>query len=57
MTHTRTKVATDAPMGDQQLNCALDLMRYLPPQQIEKTLSDLINLVPSLCEALQSSVD
>lgn len=30
---------------DQQLDCALDLMRRLPPQQIEKNLSDLIDLV------------
>jgi len=39
------------------LDCALDLMRRLPPQQIEKNLSDLIDLVPSLCEDLLSSVD
>ena len=37
--------------NDQQLDCALDLMRRLPPQQIEKNLSDLIDLVPDLCEA------
>lgn len=44
-------------MAEQQLDCALDLMRRLPPQQIEKNLSDLIDLVPSLCEDLLSSVD
>lgn len=43
--------------SDQQMDCALDLMRRLPPQQIEKNLSDLIDLVPSLCEDLLSSVD
>ncbi|ELK02206.1 F-actin-capping protein subunit beta [Pteropus alecto] len=32
------------PVSDQQLDCALDLMRRLPPQQIEKNLSDLIDL-------------
>ena len=32
-------------MTEQQLDCALDLMRRLPPQQIEKNLSDLIDLV------------
>ncbi|XP_006608634.1 F-actin-capping protein subunit beta isoform X1 [Apis dorsata] len=42
---------------EQQMDCALDLMRRLPPQQIEKNLSDLIDLVPSLCEDLLSSVD
>ncbi|KAG8142190.1 hypothetical protein E2320_006143 [Naja naja] len=31
--------------SEQQLDCALDLMRRLPPQQIEKNLSDLIDLV------------
>ena len=30
---------------EQQLDCALDLMRRLPPQKIEKNLSDLIDLV------------
>lgn len=44
-------------MTEQQLDCALDLMRRLPPQQIEKNLSDLIDLVPGLCEDLLSSVD
>ncbi|XP_078414188.1 F-actin-capping protein subunit beta isoform X2 [Cetorhinus maximus] len=44
-------------MTEQQLDCALDLMRRLPPQQIEKNLSDLIDLVPTLCEDLLSSVD
>lgn len=44
-------------MTDQQLDCALDLMRRLPPQQIEKNLSELIDLVPDLCEDLLSSVD
>lgn len=39
------------------MDCALDLMRRLPPQEIEKNLSDLIDLVPSLCEDLLSSVD
>lgn len=34
--------------SDQQLDCALDLMRRLPPQQIEKNLSDLIDLVGAL---------
>ena len=33
---------------DQQLDSALDLMRRLPPQQIEKNLSDLIDLVSLL---------
>jgi capping protein beta len=44
-------------MSEQQLDCALDLMRRLPPQQIEKNLSDLIDLAPDLCEDLLSSVD
>lgn len=44
-------------MAELQLDSALDLMRRLPPQQIEKNLSDLIDLVPHLCEDLLSSVD
>lgn len=44
-------------MTEQQLDCALDLMRRLPPQQIEKNLSDLIDVAPALCEDLLSSVD
>ncbi|CAB3976546.1 F-actin-capping subunit beta isoform X1 [Paramuricea clavata] len=44
-------------MTERQLDYALDLMRRLPPQQIEKNLSDLIDLVPELCEDLLSSVD
>ena len=44
-------------MNGQQLDCALDLMRRLPPQNIEKNLSDLIDLVPDLCEDLLASVD
>jgi len=44
-------------MSDQQLDCALDLMRRLPPQHIEKNLSDLIDLVPDLCEELLTAVD
>lgn len=44
-------------MNGQQLDCALDLMRRLPPQHIEKNLSDLIDLVPDMCEDLLASVD
>lgn len=44
-------------MTEQQLDCALDLMRRMPPQNIEQNLSDLIDLVPDLCEDLLSSVD
>ena len=43
-------------MTELQLDCALDLMRRLPPQQIEKNLSDLIDLVPDLCESTASSL-
>lgn len=39
---------------DQQLDCALDLMRRLPPQQIEKNLSDLIDLVSCSQDKVQA---
>lgn len=44
-------------MTEVQLDCALDLMRRLPPTRIEENLAGLIDLVPSLCEDLLSSVD
>jgi len=43
-------------MADQ-LDCALDLMRRLPPSQIEDNLAGLIDLVPDLTEQLLSAVD
>lgn len=39
------------------LDCALDLMRRLPPSQTEQNLTDLIDLVPDLVEDLLSAVD
>jgi len=44
-------------MTEQQLDCALDLMRRLPPRDIESNLSDLLDLAPDLTEQLLSSVD
>mmetsp|Transcript_4015 Transcript_4015/g.6018 ORF Transcript_4015/g.6018 Transcript_4015/m.6018 type:complete len:270 (+) Transcript_4015:59-868(+) len=43
-------------MADQ-LDCALDLMRRMPPSQIEDNLANLIDLVPDLTEHLLSAVD
>jgi len=43
-------------MADK-LDCALDLMRRLPPNQIEDNLAGLIDLVPDLVEQLLSAVD
>lgn len=42
---------------DQQLDCALDLMRRLPPAKIEENLANLIDLVPDLTEDLLSAID
>ena len=53
--HTLQKRAScSSRMTEQQLDCALDLMRRLPPQQIEKNLSDLIDLV-SICQIVVSA--
>lgn len=41
----------------EQLDCALDLMRRLPPSQLEDNLAGLIDLVPHLVEDLLSAVD
>lgn len=43
-------------MGDQLEN-ALNLMRRLPPQRIDKSLNDLLDLLPDYVEDLLSSVD
>jgi len=43
-------------MADQ-LDCALDLMRRMPPSHIEDNLAGLIDLVPDLTEQLLSAVD
>lgn len=41
----------------EQLDCALDLMRRLPPAQLEDNLAGLLDLVPHLVEDLLSAVD
>jgi len=43
-------------MADK-LDCALDLMRRLPPTQIEENLAGLIDIAPDLVEDLLSAVD
>ena len=43
-------------MSDQLLDCALDLMRRLPPSQVEGNLAGLLDLVPDLTESLLSAV-
>eukprot|EP00002_Diphylleia_rotans_P029055 TRINITY_DN5887_c0_g1_i1.p1 TRINITY_DN5887_c0_g1~~TRINITY_DN5887_c0_g1_i1.p1 ORF type:complete len:275 (+),score=73.61 TRINITY_DN5887_c0_g1_i1:76-900(+) len=42
---------------EEQLECALDLMRRMPPAQIQDNLSGLIDLCPDLTESLLGSVD
>ncbi|XP_018495250.1 F-actin-capping protein subunit beta isoforms 1 and 2 [Galendromus occidentalis] len=42
---------------DAQLDAALDLMRRLPPERIDTSLGELVDLVPDLCEDLLSSID
>jgi len=43
-------------MGDK-FECALDLMRRLPPAQLEDNLAGLLDMVPDLVEDLLSAVD
>ncbi|KAJ1912818.1 hypothetical protein H4219_005459 [Mycoemilia scoparia] len=43
--------------AEQQLDCALDLMRRLPPQNVEQNLVTLLEIVPELTEDLLSSID
>lgn len=40
-----------------RMDCSLDLMRRLPPQNCKEHLSNLIQLAPELCEELLSAVD
>jgi len=40
-----------------QLDCALDLMRRMPPANIEDNLANLIDLVPDLTSELLSAID
>jgi len=42
---------------NDELDCALDLMRRMPPSSIEDNLSGLIDIVPDLTEQLLSMVD
>jgi len=44
-------------MANSELDCALDLMRPMPPSHIEDNLAGLIDLVPDLTEQLLSMVD
>lgn len=44
-------------MADTQLDSALDLMRRLPPTQVEDNLAGLLDLVPNLTEDLLAAVD
>eukprot|EP00028_Trichosphaerium_sp_Am-I-7-wt_P003911 CAMPEP_0168518806 /NCGR_PEP_ID=MMETSP0405-20121227/6933_1 /TAXON_ID=498012 /ORGANISM="Trichosphaerium sp, Strain Am-I-7 wt" /LENGTH=271 /DNA_ID=CAMNT_0008539211 /DNA_START=15 /DNA_END=830 /DNA_ORIENTATION=+ len=44
-------------MANDDLDCALDLMRRLPPGNIEDNLAGLIDMVPDLVEDLLSAVD
>ncbi|CAD6192455.1 unnamed protein product [Caenorhabditis auriculariae] len=44
-------------MGEQQLDCALDLMRRLPPQHCGKNFTDLVDLCPHLLDDLLGTVD
>ncbi|KAI9002285.1 F-actin-capping protein subunit beta [Gaertneriomyces semiglobifer] len=39
------------------VDCALDLMRRLPPQKVEENLANLVDLVPHLTEELLSAID
>jgi len=46
-----------AHSAQEQLDCALDLMRRMPPAHIEDNLAGLIDLVPQLTEQLLGAID
>ncbi|KAJ1873247.1 F-actin-capping protein subunit beta [Coemansia sp. RSA 1722] len=43
--------------NEQQMDCALDLMRRLPPQNVEENLVTLLEILPEMTEDLLSSID
>ncbi|KAJ2725473.1 F-actin-capping protein subunit beta [Coemansia sp. Benny D115] len=47
----------DETINEQQMDCALDLMRRLPPQNIEENLGILLEILPEMTEDLLSAVD
>ncbi|KAJ2809191.1 F-actin-capping protein subunit beta [Coemansia guatemalensis] len=47
----------DYDENEQQMDCALDLMRRLPPQSVEDNLVTLLEALPELTEDLLSAVD
>ncbi|KAJ2612541.1 F-actin-capping protein subunit beta [Coemansia sp. RSA 1365] len=47
----------DYDENEQQMDCALDLMRRLPPQSVEENLVTLLEALPELTEDLLSAVD
>ncbi|KAG0248448.1 hypothetical protein BG011_010266 [Mortierella polycephala] len=46
-----------AEASEHELDCALDLMRRLPPQNSEENLASLVTLLPDLTEDLLNSID
>jgi len=44
-------------LEETQLDCALDLMRRMPPTQIEDNLANLLDLLPDLTFRLLESID
>ena len=40
-----------------RLDSALDLQRRLPPNMIERTVSNMIDIAPDLCEDLLEKID
>ncbi|KAJ2395668.1 F-actin-capping protein subunit beta [Coemansia sp. RSA 2603] len=47
----------DESENEQQMDCALDLMRRLPPQNVEENLVTLLEILPEMTEDLLSSID
>ncbi|KAJ2139670.1 F-actin-capping protein subunit beta [Coemansia sp. RSA 353] len=47
----------DYEENEQQMDCALDLMRRLPPQSVEENLVTLLEVLPELTEDLLAAVD
>ncbi len=45
------------PQENDQITCALDLLRRMPPQKFEHVLQSVLDIAPQISEAVLSSVD
>jgi capping protein beta len=55
--HDAVRTTQSILLGPDPIDCALDLMRRLPPQHVSSNLAKLLQLAPDLAEDLVSAID